>query len=76
MHKARLTQERQHRSGEQGEGNPDVVWPTACAQDDILMFGGSGGRESRPQYVPNEWSVATEFLKDATGTVRCACMPI
>lgn len=33
------------------------------------MFGGSGGRESRPQYVPNEWSVATEFLKDAAGAV-------
>ena len=41
----------------------------SCAQDDILMFGGSGGRESRPQYVPNEWSVATEFLKDASGAV-------
>ena len=34
------------------------------------MFGGSGGRESRPQYVQNEWSIATEFLKDFTGVVR------
>lgn len=38
-------------------------------QDDILMFGGSGGRESRPQYVQNEWSLAAEFLKDFTGVV-------
>jgi hypothetical protein len=30
------------------------------------MFGGSGGRESRPQYVQNEWSVATEFLKEGS----------
>ena len=39
-------------------------------QDAILMFGGGGGRESRPQYVQNEWSLATEFIKDYTGTVR------
>lgn len=38
-------------------------------QDDILMVGGSGGRESRPQYVQNEWSVASEFLRDFSGTV-------
>lgn len=43
---------------------------TFAGQDDILMFGGSGGRESRPQYVQNEWSIATEFLKDFTGVVR------
>ncbi len=42
---------------------------TFAGQDDILMFGGSGGRESRPQYVQNEWSIATEFLKDFTGVV-------
>ena len=38
-------------------------------QDDILMFGGGGGRESRPQYVQNEWSLATEFIKDYIGAV-------
>lgn len=42
------------------------------------MYGGTGGRESRPQYVQNEWSVASEFLKDFTGVVRygllrCPC---
>ena len=45
----------------------------ACAQDDILMFGGSGGRESRPQYVQNEWSVATEFMKAASPALVRAC---
>ena len=34
------------------------------------MFGGGGGRESRPQYVQNEWSLATEFIKDYIGAVR------
>jgi len=38
-------------------------------QDDILMFGGGGGREGRPQYVQNEWSLATEFIKDYVGAV-------
>jgi hypothetical protein len=33
------------------------------------MVGGSGGRESRPQYVQNEWSVASEFLKGFKGMV-------
>ena len=42
----------------------------APVQDDILMFGGGGGRESRPQYVQNEWSLATEFIKDYTGSVQ------
>jgi len=38
------------------------------------MYGGTGGRESRPQYVQNEWSVASEFLKDFTGVVRCGLL--
>jgi hypothetical protein len=38
-------------------------------QDDILLFGGGGGRETRPQYVQNEWSLASEFIKDYVGTV-------
>ena len=42
----------------------------APLQDDILMFGGGGGRESRPQYVQNEWSLATEFTKDYAGSVQ------
>ena len=42
----------------------------APLQDDILMFGGGGGRESRPQYVQNEWSLATEFIKDYAGSVQ------
>ncbi|EIE23585.1 hypothetical protein COCSUDRAFT_65999 [Coccomyxa subellipsoidea C-169] len=45
----------------------DVTNGSVAQEDDILMFGGSGGRESRPQYVQNEWSIATEFLKDFTG---------
>jgi hypothetical protein len=49
--------------------------------DDILVFGGSGGREPRPEYVQGSWSIATEFLSDSTSldeysetemTVTCA----
>ena len=39
------------------------------------MFGGGGGRESRPQYVQNEWSLATEFIKDYIGAVCCVGVP-
>ncbi len=64
---------------------PSRIWavdsPVAPLQDDILMFGGGGGRESRPQYVQNEWSLATEFIKDYAGSVQllpathiCRCM--
>ena len=41
-----------------------------CLQDDILMFGGGGGQEMRPQYVLNDWSLATDLMKDFKGTVR------
>ncbi|KAK9824591.1 hypothetical protein WJX72_011552 [[Myrmecia] bisecta] len=44
----------------------DITNGTFPQEDDILMFGGSGGREARPQYV-DEWSVATEFLKREQG---------
>jgi len=42
---------------------------TACLQDDILVFGGSGGREKHPEFVTSEWSIASEFLKSKAGSV-------
>ena len=39
-------------------------------QDDILVFGGSGGHEKQPEYVTSEWSVASEFLKSKPSSVR------
>ena len=33
------------------------------------MFGGGGGQEMRPQYVLNEWSLATDLMKEFKGTV-------
>lgn len=44
----------------------------ACLQDDILMFGGNGGRETRPEYVTDAWAIAAEFLTEDKGVV-CAC---
>ena len=41
-----------------------------CSQDDILMFGGGGGQEMRPQYVLNDWSLATDLMEDFKGVVR------
>ena len=38
-------------------------------QDDILVFGGSGGHEKQPEYVTSEWSVASEFLKSKPSSV-------
>lgn len=38
-------------------------------QDDILVFGGNGGREKQPEYVREDWSIATEFLKEKKGIV-------
>ena len=34
------------------------------------MFGGRGGRESRPDFVGDAWSIAAEFLKENKGIVR------
>ena len=34
------------------------------------MFGGQGGRESRPQFVTDTWSIASEFLEGDKGMVR------
>ena len=39
-------------------------------QDDILVFGGSGGHEKQPEYVTSEWSVASEFLNSKPSSVR------
>jgi iron-regulated transporter 1 len=59
----------------------DIANGTTPQEDDILMYGGSGGRESRPQYVFNQWNVATEFMNNASNieeytkvdaTVECA----
>lgn len=35
-------------------------------QDDILMWGGYGGKETRPQYVFTNWSLAAEFMPNFT----------
>lgn len=35
-------------------------------QDDILMWGGYGGRETRPQQVVSNWSLAAEFMPNFT----------
>ena len=45
------------------------------------MFGGGGGQEMRPQYVLNEWSLATDLMKDFKGTVcqawhSMSCTPL
>ena len=41
----------------------------ACLQDDILVFGGTGGREKQPEYVSSDWSIASEFLNEKKGSV-------
>lgn len=40
---------------------------TSCVvQDDILMWGGYAGRETRPQHVASNWSLAAEFMPNFT----------
>ena len=65
-----------------------VVQPAAVlsdgplpVQEDVLMYGGDGAREARPNFVSAGWKVASEFVKDYTGTVSvqgrsstCACV--
>ena len=49
-----------------------------AVQDDVLMYGGRGGEETRPQFVLTDWHVASEFMKDFNGfvsTVDCLCVP-
>ena len=49
-----------------------------AVQDDVLMYGGRGGEEIRPQFVLTDWHVASEFMKDFNGfvsTVDCLCLP-
>lgn len=41
-------------------------------QDDILVFGGTGGREKQPEYVSSDWSIASEFLNEKKGNVSHA----
>ena len=38
-------------------------------QTDVLVYGGDGGREVRPNFVAADWKVAAEFVKDYKGTV-------
>ena len=40
-----------------------------AVQDDVLMYGGRGGEETRPQFVLTDWHVASEFMKDFNGFV-------
>jgi len=43
--------------------------PYALVQEDILMWGGFGGREDRPQQVKSAWHLAAEFMSNFTLTV-------
>ncbi len=48
-----------------------------AVQDDVLMYGGRGGEETRPQFVLTDWHVASEFMKDFNGfvsTFDCLCL--
>eukprot|EP00891_Asterochloris_glomerata_P009670 jgi/Astpho2/9670/Aster-x0861 len=45
----------------------DVTNGTAPKNDDVLMYGGRGGEETRPQFVLTDWHVASEFMKDFNG---------
>ena len=49
-----------------------------AVQDDVLMYGGRGGEETRPQFVLTDWHVASEFMKDFNGfvsTFNRLCLP-
>ena len=49
-----------------------------AVQDDVLMYGGRGGEETRPQFVLTDWHVASEFMKDFNGfvsTFDCLHLP-
>lgn len=45
----------------------DLANGTTPKEDDILMFGGNGGRETRPEYVTDAWAIAAEFLTEDKG---------
>ena len=42
-------------------------------QEDVLLFGGEGAGDLRPEFVPKlNWLLATDFMPGYTGTVRAA----
>jgi iron-regulated transporter 1 len=60
----------------QGYRDWDLANGTLPQDDDILVFGGSGGREKHPEYVTSEWSIASEFLKTKTGSDEYSKFPL
>lgn len=42
----------------------DINKGTEVLEDDIIMYGGSGGTETRPQGVSSTWAVVSEFGKE------------
>ena len=48
---------------------PGPQMDCSTVQDDILMYGGRGGRETRPDLVSDGWRIASEFLKQDKGLV-------
>lgn len=43
-----------------------TLYQAYYVQDDILMWGGYAGRETRPQHVASNWSLAAEFMPNFT----------
>lgn len=43
----------------------DISNGSTPQKDDILMYGGVSGKESRPEQVQDGWNVAAEFLTDS-----------
>ncbi len=46
-----------------------------CVQEDVLLYGGEGAGDLRPEFVPKlNWLLATDFMPGFSGTV-CAFVP-
>ena len=44
-----------------------------CTQEDVLLYGGEGAGDLRPEFVPKlNWLLATDFMPGFAGTVRHA----
>ena len=42
-----------------------------CVQEDVLLFGGEGAGDLRPEFVPKlNWMLATDFMSGFAGPVR------
>ena len=41
-----------------------------CVQEDVLLYGGEGAGDLRPEFVPKlNWLLATDFMPGFSGTV-------